>query len=153
MTLVSMPSSSAVCVCVKRRAPTSAAIAPANSAFTGASSGSATSKSANTFPLLSGTLLSSARFISAFPSAGCPGKPQGKEFRLRVRTEESERELLLQVGDAVTLTDWDGGAADGELRIPAEAFVRLNYGRLDPDHTVLTGPVSLSDRRRVFPGV
>ena len=88
--------------------------------------------------------------------AGRVGKPQGKEVRLHVRTDEPERELLLQLGDAVTLTGWDGGAADGELRIPAEAFIRLIYGRLDPDHTPhaeLTGPVSLDDLRRVFPGV
>ena len=88
--------------------------------------------------------------------AGHVGKSQGRDVRLHVVTEEPERELLLQVGDAVTLTRWDGGAADGELRIPAEAFVRLVYGRLDPDHTPhveVTGPVSLDDLRRIFPGV
>lgn len=81
---------------------------------------------------------------------------QALEFRPHVRTEEPERELLLQLGDAVTLTSWDGGAADGELRIPAEAFVRMIYGRLDPDHTPLaelTDPVSFYDLRRVVPGV
>lgn len=88
--------------------------------------------------------------------AGRVGKPQGKEFRLHVRTEEPDREFLLQVDDAVTLTGWDGGTADGDLRIPAEAFVRLVYGRLDPDHEPaiqLTGPVSVDDLRHIFPGV
>jgi uncharacterized protein (TIGR03083 family) len=84
------------------------------------------------------------------------GKTQGKAFRLHVRTSGPEREFALRVGDAVELTNWDGGKADGVLRLPAEGFVRLIYGRLDPAHTPaveLTGPVTLDDVRRVFPGV
>ena len=41
-----------------------------------------------------------------------------------------------------------------ELRLPAEAFVRLLYGRLDPDHTPpaeSTG-VDLDELRPIFPG-
>src|SRR5438270_6386924 len=47
--------------------------------------------------------------------AGRVGKPQGKEFRLHVHTSGPERELLLQVADAVELSNWDSGRADGEL--------------------------------------
>lgn len=88
--------------------------------------------------------------------AGFAGKPQGKRFRLRVRTSAPERDLSLRVGESVELSAWDEGEADGELGIPAEAFLRLVYGRLDPAHTPavnLTGPPTLDDLRRVFPGV
>jgi len=50
------------------------------------------------------------------------------------------------------------GAADGsaasDLVLPAEAFERLVYGRLDPAHTPdVEGDASLLDElRRVFPG-
>jgi hypothetical protein len=42
------------------------------------------------------------------------------------------------------------------LRLPAEAFVRLVYGRLDPDHTppaVQADPDLLDKLRSTFPGV
>jgi uncharacterized protein (TIGR03083 family) len=84
------------------------------------------------------------------------GQPQGRAFRLRVRTSEPERYLSLRVGDEVELTEWEDGSADGELRIPGEAFLRLVYGRLDPEHSPdveLTGAVALDDLRGVFPGV
>jgi uncharacterized protein (TIGR03083 family) len=85
------------------------------------------------------------------------GKPQGKTFRLHVRTRSPERDMLLQVGDAVELTEWADGPADGELRIPAEAFLRLVYGRLDPEHTpaveLTAQGVEVDDVRRVFPGI
>ena len=40
-----------------------------------------------------------------------------------------------------------------ELRLPAEALVRLVYGRLDPDHTpVAADSPSLDEVRGLFPG-
>jgi uncharacterized protein (TIGR03083 family) len=84
------------------------------------------------------------------------GKPQGKSFQLRIHTGDPERNFVLRVDDEVELSQWDGEASDGEMRISAEAFIRLVYGRLDPDHTPhveLSGPVSLDELRRVFPGV
>lgn len=98
-----------------------------------------------------------ALLIDSLPFlVGFAGKPQDKNFRLRVRTTDPEREYSLRVGERVELFTWDGGPADGELRISAEAFLRLVYGRLDPAHTPeveLTGPITLDDLRRVFPGV
>jgi hypothetical protein len=40
------------------------------------------------------------------------------------------------------------------VRLPAEAFLRLVYGRLDPDHTppVDTQDVELGTLRSIFPG-
>jgi uncharacterized protein (TIGR03083 family) len=85
------------------------------------------------------------------------GKPQDKEFRLRVRTREPKRDISLWVGGTVEISPRDGdGMVDGELAIPAEAFLRLVYGRLDPAHTPeveLTGSITLDDLRHVFPGV
>ncbi len=85
------------------------------------------------------------------------GKPQGRSFRLHVRTTDPNREFLLRVGDDVELTPWEDGPEDGELLIPAEAFLRLVYGRLDPDHTPpgteTSGSVSLDEVKSVFPGV
>lgn len=84
------------------------------------------------------------------------GKPQGKTFRLHVRTSEPERDLLLQVADEVSIAEWDGGATDGELQIPSEAFLRLVYGRLDPNHApavaITAQNVTLDDLRQIFPG-
>jgi hypothetical protein len=56
--------------------------------------------------------------------------------------------------DGVSLTpDDDAGAPD--LELPAEALVRLVYGRLDPEHTpaVNVGEAELDELRRAFPGV
>jgi len=84
------------------------------------------------------------------------GKPQGKTFRLQVRTSEPERDILLQMADEVSIAPWTDGAADGELPIPSEAFLRLVCGRLDPGHTpaidISARNVTLDDLRRVFPG-
>jgi uncharacterized protein (TIGR03083 family) len=90
------------------------------------------------------------------PIVGRTGKPLETAVHLHVQTDKPHRDFGLLIGDAVQLTDWDGDTADGELRIPAEAFVRLVYGRLDSAHmppVELTGPVTLDDLRRVFPGV
>lgn len=88
--------------------------------------------------------------------AGRLGKPQGRELRLRIHTSGPERDFFLQVGDGVELTPWSDQPVDGELRLPAEALLRLVYGRLDPQHTPsveLTGEgVTLDDLRAVFPG-
>jgi len=83
------------------------------------------------------------------------GKPQGEQFRLRVRTTSPQRDLLLTVDSEVRLTEAAGQQADGELRISCEAFIRLMYGRLDPRHTpdgVEAEGVSLDSVRAVFPG-
>ena len=95
--------------------------------------------------------------------AGRFAKPQGEHFRVAVHTTDPRRDLMLTVGDKVELTAGGEqsqqargrGQADGELRLPCEAFIRLMYGRLDPGHTpadVAAGGVSLDTLRAVFPG-
>jgi uncharacterized protein (TIGR03083 family) len=80
-------------------------------------------------------------------------KPTGPPSTVRVHTLGVERDLLLTLGpDAVSVAPGDGAPAD--LELPAEAFVRLVYGRLDPLHTptVVGDPALLDTLRGVFPG-
>jgi uncharacterized protein (TIGR03083 family) len=84
------------------------------------------------------------------------GKPQGGTFRVRVGTSAPQRDLVVSVGDSVTLEVAEADSAyDGSVDLPAEAFLRLVYGRLDPDHTpdfTESGGRGLVDLRAVFPG-
>ena len=75
--------------------------------------------------------------------------------RVRLRTTAPDGDYLLDVGESVTLSDWaEGSDADGEIRLPAEALVRLFYGRLDPEHTpdYSAEGIELDRLRAVFPG-
>jgi uncharacterized protein (TIGR03083 family) len=85
------------------------------------------------------------------------GKAPEVPFRLRIVTTEPARDYLLAATDAVSVTDWpgDGAGADGEVRMPSEALLRLAYGRLDPAHTPagVAGQAADLDRlRALFPG-
>ena len=84
-------------------------------------------------------------------------KPGGDAFRVRLRTTAPEGDYLLDVGESVTLSDWaEAGApaVDGEIQLPAEALLRLFYGRLDPAHTPAYSAegIELDRLRAVFPG-
>ncbi|MGB6771938.1 MAG: maleylpyruvate isomerase N-terminal domain-containing protein [Candidatus Dormiibacterota bacterium] len=83
------------------------------------------------------------------------GKPSQTARTLPVLTTEPERRFAL-VADGVRLEPWSERTANGALRIPAEAFLRLVYGRLDSAHTPaleLDAPdVRLDDLRAIFPG-
>jgi len=89
------------------------------------------------------------------------GKPLPEPFAVRITTTDPARDYLLTSGESVSVTDWPGDLpeadADGvpHVTMPAEALLRLSYGRLDPEHT----PVSVSgdqdtlDKlRAIFPG-
>jgi uncharacterized protein (TIGR03083 family) len=85
------------------------------------------------------------------------GRAGDGAFRAHIRTTDPERDYLLIAADPVSMPDWpgDGGGADGEIRMPAEALLRLAYGRLDPGHTppgVEAEPADLDRLRAVFPG-
>jgi len=85
------------------------------------------------------------------------GKAPEEPFRLRIVTTEPDRDYLLSAADAISVTDWpgDSAAADGEVRMPSEALLRLAYGRLDPAHTPpgVAGQAADLDRlRAIFPG-
>ncbi len=82
-------------------------------------------------------------------------KPAGDSFRVRLRTTSPDDDYLLDVGEPVSLSPWvDGAEVDGVLELPAEALLRLLYGRLDPEHTpaYTTDGIDLDRLRAVFPG-
>ena len=85
-------------------------------------------------------------------------KPDGKQRKIRVITSDPDRQFTLETGDAVTLTAADDEITPelglSELRLPAEAFVRLIYGRLDAAHTppAENAGVELDELRQIFPG-
>ena len=82
-------------------------------------------------------------------------KPAGDSFRVRLRTTSPDGDYLLDVGEPVSLSPWvDGAEVDGTIELPAEALLRLLYGRLDPEHTpaCTAEGIDLDRLRAVFPG-
>jgi uncharacterized protein (TIGR03083 family) len=90
------------------------------------------------------------------PLAARSGKPDGSKLRLHVSVSGPQRDFTLESGETVTLVRSTAGEDAGlpELQLPAEALVRLVYGRLDRAHTppVETRGVDLDELRRLFPG-
>jgi uncharacterized protein (TIGR03083 family) len=86
------------------------------------------------------------------------GKAAPSPVRVHVITTGPTREFLLELSDAgARLTSLDAAPTDatGVLRLPAEAFLRLAYGRLDASHTpssVESDGIDLKTLRNVFPG-
>lgn len=85
--------------------------------------------------------------------AAWAAKPAGEPRRVRVSVTDPEREFAIEIGERVMIVPAPGDGAP-DLRLPAEAFVRLVYGRLDPAHTppVQGDPEVLGGLRAVFPG-
>lgn len=85
-------------------------------------------------------------------TARMTGQPTEGERHLHVRTSGPRRDFDLSLGEAVSLAP--AAPVDvPDLELPAEAFIRLVYGRLDPAHTpAVTGSADLDELRRVFPG-
>ncbi len=81
------------------------------------------------------------------------GKPLDEARELTVATTDPERNFVVTVGPDEVGLSATGPVDAPDLRLPAEAFVRLVYGRLDPGHTPpVSGPADLDELRRVFPG-
>jgi uncharacterized protein (TIGR03083 family) len=85
------------------------------------------------------------------------GQKRSEPLSVEVRTFAPERAFHLDLGPGgVALSpSYDDTAAAAELTLPAEAFVRLVYGRLDPGHTprsVTATGVDLDLLRKTFPG-
>jgi uncharacterized protein (TIGR03083 family) len=81
-------------------------------------------------------------------------RPPGGSQAITVRTDQPRRAFSIELSpDGVTLGAGDQ-SRQPDLELPAEAFVRLIYGRLDPAHTPSTVRDSgaLEDLREVFPG-
>jgi uncharacterized protein (TIGR03083 family) len=80
-------------------------------------------------------------------------RPTGNDRTVTVRTVDPERSFTIGMSrDAVSFAP-DGDRAP-DLTLPAEAFARLVYGRLDPDHTpAFEGdPDLVAELRRVYQG-
>jgi uncharacterized protein (TIGR03083 family) len=82
------------------------------------------------------------------------GKPDGIERNIIVRTTEPERTYrITTTGDSLSLEPVTT-ADTPDAEIPAEAFIRLLYGRLDPEHTPAgTESSSVESLRSVFRGI
>jgi uncharacterized protein (TIGR03083 family) len=83
------------------------------------------------------------------------GRAAGPSRTIAVATRSPARRFTIDVGDdAVRFEEGEDGAGDADVTLPAEAFVRLVYGRLDPGHTpTFEGDAALLDQlRAVFPG-
>jgi uncharacterized protein (TIGR03083 family) len=80
-------------------------------------------------------------------------KPTGDTTTITVATTDPSRGFTIELTpDTVTTTPGPTPVA-ADLRLPAEAFCRLVYGRLDDEHTPAAVDGSLLDvLRRVFPG-
>ncbi|MEO8693338.1 MAG: maleylpyruvate isomerase N-terminal domain-containing protein [Acidimicrobiales bacterium] len=98
-----------------------------------------------------------ALLIDMVPAlAARAGKPQHPPFDLHVHTTDPERDFVLSVHDTVELRPFAGESCRGSLDLPAEALVRLVFGRLDAAHaawlTLVSDEVDPDQLRRVFPG-
>jgi len=85
------------------------------------------------------------------------GKPVPVPLHTVIVTHDPDRVYALEVdedGPRLQALDAATAVGDGALRLPAEALVRLVYGRLDAEHTPAYQPdgIDLDTLRRVFPG-
>jgi uncharacterized protein (TIGR03083 family) len=86
------------------------------------------------------------------------GKPSPPPLRVHVITSSPAREFLLDLSDTGARVTALGAApsdAAATLRLPAESFLRLVYGRMDAAHTpaaVTAEGVDLDRLRAAFPG-
>jgi uncharacterized protein (TIGR03083 family) len=88
---------------------------------------------------------------------GWAGKPTDEQTSVEVRTSSPERAYHLDLGPSgVALSPSLDDTSAASVSLPTEAFVRLVYGRLDPDHTpasASTSGVDLDVLRKAFPGL
>ena len=86
--------------------------------------------------------------------AGRTAKPEGRPLKVSVSTSSPERHFLLETGENLTLAAAHPDDSLPQLRLPAEALIRLVYGRLDAAHTpaVESRQVDLDELRKIFPG-
>jgi uncharacterized protein (TIGR03083 family) len=85
------------------------------------------------------------------------GKAAEQPADIAVNTEAPSRSFRLSSGEAVALTPQEHGAdtdSGASVELPAEALIRLVYGRLDPAHTppLATDGIDVETLRQMFPG-
>ncbi len=84
------------------------------------------------------------------------GRPVDDEREIIVDTFDPLRSFRLELGPDAVLLEPEARPDRSlpEVHLPAEAFIRLVHGRLDPDHTPhgVGGSADVDELRRVFPG-
>ena len=83
------------------------------------------------------------------------GRPAAVARHVRVSTSEPTRFFDVALGPDLVSLGPSSEACWADVELPAEAFIRLVYGRLDREHTPpFTGSADrLEQLRRAFPGV
>jgi uncharacterized protein (TIGR03083 family) len=91
--------------------------------------------------------------IDGLPAmAGFAARKAPAPVTVAITTSGPDRTFTLDTG-GVTLVHGDGGApATASLSLPAEAFLRLVYGRLDDPAGLTLSGVTLPELKAVFPG-
>jgi hypothetical protein len=79
--------------------------------------------------------------------------PTGDIAMITVATTDPGRRFAVELTHEAVTFGPSADTSDPDLELPAEAFARLVYGRLDPEHTPAGdhGP-AINVLRRVFPG-
>ena len=106
----------------------------------------------------SATVHEAALILDSLPGiAEYAGKPTGDTLTVAVQTYLPAASFRIEFRpDTIRLTAGDEDSGKVRLRLPAEAFVRLVYGRLDTEHTPATVEsenVEPDMLRRAFPGL
>ena len=98
---------------------------------------------------VAGTIIDNLQLIIRFA-----GKARGEVKEMSVRTTKPTRDFMLVFADdAISLGD-SAHSGSVDLELPAEAFVRLVYGRLDAQHTPAgVNELHLGNLRQSFPGI
>lgn len=85
-----------------------------------------------------------------------PERLNGRHSIIQVTTGRPASVFTLRLNERISVDLGAPEKPDGELALPAEAWLRLAAGRLSPEHTpgdvVATGAADLDLLRQVFPG-
>jgi uncharacterized protein (TIGR03083 family) len=100
-------------------------------------------------PDVTGFVLDNLGLIAQFA-----GKPPASTRDVHIRTTEPARDFTLSMGPEGVSLEPCAESHPPDLELPAEALIRLVYGRLDSEHAPpVAGNVELDELRRVFPGL
>ena len=82
------------------------------------------------------------------------GKSTAAQHLVHVRTTDPRRDVTFSIGADGVAIESSGPVDRPDLILPAEALIRLVYGRLDPAHAPpVEGDGDLDELRRTFPGI
>jgi uncharacterized protein (TIGR03083 family) len=82
------------------------------------------------------------------------GKPTGSTRTITIQTQTPARRFTVELTPDGVSFHPEGGDGRADLELPAEAMIRLVYGRLDAAHSppVAGDEAALAELRQVFPG-